>query len=106
MNAVNPAARRRKSSKGVWMLLRDPELLVSYMEHADMSQARLGRFAETSRQFIHLLATGQRRTCTPIVAARIEEAVRVLPGTLFVEQKSHTMQRPHAKRGSSNRRSA
>ncbi|OBK22515.1 hypothetical protein [Mycobacterium asiaticum] len=80
------------------MQLRDPDLLVRYMENADFSQARLARYAERSRQFIHMLINGQRRTCEEGVARRIEEALRVLPGTLFVEHKSPTKKRSGSKR--------
>lgn len=65
------------------MRLRNPELLAQYMEANDFTQARLARYAGCSRQFIHLLLKGERRTCTVDVARLIEEAVRVLPGTLF-----------------------
>lgn len=102
-------ARRRRTAKGRWMKIREgaanprckdgkpllgadgrptPGLLAQYMEVNDFSQARLGRYAGTSRQFIHMLVTGQKRTCTPEVARRIEEALRVLPGTLFVANES------------------
>lgn len=87
MRATSPRTRRRRS-KGVWMKVRDPELLARYMENADFSQARLARYTGVSRQFIHLLVTGERRTCTKDVGELIEEALRVLPGTLFVPQKS------------------
>lgn len=72
------------------MQLRDSDLFTRYMENADYTQSRLARHAGTSRQFIHLLVTGQRRTCTKEVAGLIEEALRVLPGTLFVPHKSPT----------------
>ncbi|OFB37980.1 hypothetical protein BA059_16665 [Mycolicibacterium sp. (ex Dasyatis americana)] len=72
------------------MQLRDLDLLLDYMEDKDMTQARLGRHAECSRQFIHKLVSGQVRTCTPAVAQRIEEALGVLPKTLFVDRKSPT----------------
>jgi len=73
------------------MRLRDPQLLADWMKKKDdMGQARLGRHAECSRQFIHLLLTGQRTTCTPAVAKRIEEALDVVPGTLFVPRESPT----------------
>lgn len=75
--------KRRRRAKGRWMRLRDYQLLVRYMEDRDMTQARLGRYAEVSRQFIHSLATGQKTTCTPAVAERIEEALGLLKGTLF-----------------------
>lgn len=87
MIAKTPATRR-KWSKGVWMQLRDPDLLRRYMENADFSQARLSRYCGCSRQFIHLLVTGERRTCTKQIGELIEEALRVLPGTLFVPKKS------------------
>lgn len=80
------------------MQVRDHELLARYMENADFSQARLGRYVGCSRQFIHLLVTGERRTCTRQVGELIEEALRVLPGTLFVPQKSPTTRRNDAKR--------
>lgn len=70
------------------MQLRDPDLLVAYMKNADFSQSRLARYAGTSRQFIHLLVTGQRRTCTKQVGELIEEALHVLPKTLFVPNRS------------------
>lgn len=70
------------------MQVRDTDLLVRYMENADFTQARLARYVGCSRQFIHLLVTGERRTCTKQVGALIEEALRVLPGTLFVPNKS------------------
>lgn len=65
------------------MRLRNPRLLADYMAANDFTQARLARYAGCSRQFIHLLLKGERTTCTQGVGERIEEAVRVLPGTLF-----------------------
>ena len=65
------------------MRLRDPRLLRAYMLLAGINQARLGRQAGCSRQFIHMLLTGEKRSCRVDVAARIEEAVRVRSGTLF-----------------------
>lgn len=85
------AQRRRRTSKGRWMKLRDPGLLARYMEANDFSQARLGRYAGCSRQFIHMLVTGEKRTCTTEVGRLIEEALRVLPGTLFAPNESPTM---------------
>lgn len=90
---------RRKRPKGEWMRLRDPDLLVAHMKHADYSQARLGRHAETSRQFIYKLVSGQARTCTPRVGQRIEEALGVLPGTLFVLEKSTSTKQSVARKG-------
>jgi len=87
---LSQSIRRRKRAKGSWMQLRDLEVLLNYMEDKDMSQARLGRHAECSRQFIHKLCSGKVRTCTPAVAQRIEEALGVLPKTLFMDKKSCT----------------
>lgn len=66
------------------MKLRDPRLLRAYMMLAGINQAHLGRRAGCSRQFIHMLLTGEKRSCRSDVADRIEEAVRVRSGTLFV----------------------
>lgn len=92
-------ASRRKRSKGSWMQLRDPDLLSRYMENADFTQARLARYCGCSRQFIHLLVSGERRTCTKQIGELVEEALRVLPGTLFVPSKSPTTSRTGVQRG-------
>lgn len=97
-----PPAPRTRRPKGNWMRLRDADLLRRYMETQDFTQARLARYAECSRQFIHMLLNGDRRTCKPAVGRRIEEALRVLPGTLFVEEKSPATQQSVA----NNRRTA
>ena len=80
--------QRRKQAKGRWMKIRDRQLLINYMTDRSVSGARLGRHAECSRQFIHGLRTGTKTTCTPKVAERIEEALGLLKGTLFVDSKS------------------
>jgi len=72
------------------MKLTRPDLLAEYMRDRDFTQARLARYAGCSRQFIHMLLTEDRTTCTPAIAERIEEALNLLPGTLFVDQKSPT----------------
>lgn len=82
------------------MQVRDPDLLVRYMDNAGFSQARLARYVGCSRQFIHMLVTGDRRTCTKQIAGLIEEALRVLPGTLFVGKTSPTSTRITSKRSS------
>lgn len=87
------------------MRLRDRGLLVDYMKAGDFSQARLGRYAGVSRQFINQLVTGARTTCTPEVGKRVEEALRVLPGTLFVPKDSHVA-RSVIKRNATSRTAA
>lgn len=75
------------------MKLRDKKLLRNYLEHRDMTQARLARYAEVSRQFISQLLsedTWGKNTCTPMVAERIEEALGLIPGTLFEPKESPT----------------
>lgn len=70
------------------MQLKDPELLAAYIDAKGFSQARLARYAECSRQFIWALLNGDRNTCTKEVGTRIEEALSVLPGTLFLDSVS------------------
>ncbi|MFD6030513.1 helix-turn-helix domain-containing protein [Cellulosimicrobium funkei] len=70
------------------MKLRNPELLVAYMDEKKFSQARLARYAGVSRQFIHMLTTGQKTTCRPEVGGLIEEALGLLKGTLFDPKES------------------
>lgn len=82
------------------MKLRDPNLLAAYMADRDFTQARLGRYAERSRQFVHMLLTGQRNTCQEEVARRIEEALAVLPGTLFEPKESPDTRQKVARRRS------
>lgn len=78
----------RRSKRARWMKLTSPDLLVAHMRHKDFSQARLGRAAGTSRQFIHLLIVGERSSCSERVGKRIEEALDVPPGTLFLRCES------------------
>lgn len=74
------------------MRLRDKDLLRQYMERRNITQARLARHAECSRQFIHMLlkplSEGGKNACTPKVAERIEEALDLIPGTLFEPKES------------------
>lgn len=79
---------RRKKAKGDWAQLRDPDLLERWMKEKDMSQARLARYAECSRQFINQLVKGERNSCTPFIAERIEEGLAVVEGTIFDHKKS------------------
>lgn len=91
------AQTRRRRSKGRWMRLKDPKLMGDYMKVRDFSQARLGRYAGCSRQFVwQLLNDPAKRTCTREVGARIEEALGLLPGTLFADSESRE-ERPMVK---------
>lgn len=109
MNVNTPAIRRnrRKSLKGTWMRSRDPELLRKYMDNVKFNQSRVADYVDSglrphgscSRQYISLLFSGKRRTCSPAVAALIEEALRVLPGTLFVAEMSPATKHHVAQKG-------
>jgi transcriptional regulator with XRE-family HTH domain len=72
------------------MRLRDPKLLRSLMSAQDRTQSDLARQANCSRQFIHMLLTGKRRSCTDDVATAIEGSLSLLPGTLFMADVSST----------------
>ena len=93
-----PRTIRRRRSKGTWMRLQNPDLLRRYMENAGLTQSDLAFYAQRSRQFIHMLLKGERKTCQEAVAERIEKAVRVLPGTLFVKETSPTTRTRVAKK--------
>lgn len=66
-----------------YMELTDPERLVRWMKHRDISYGELGRAADVSKQFVWQLATGKKRTCKEKTARRIEKFL--LPP---VEQRS------------------
>lgn len=91
------AQRRIRTRRDRWMKLRDSDLLARYMQAKDFSQARLGRYAGVSRQFIHKLVSGDTKTCSRQVGELIEEALSVLPGTLFVPEESRVTQRSVAR---------
>lgn len=97
--------RPRRATRSRWMKLRDADLLVAHMKHRDFSQARLARAAGCTRQFIYLLATGQKKSCTERVASRIEEALDVPETTLFLPMRSPA-KRPTVKTGTTRGRAA
>lgn len=68
--------------------IRDAELLRSFMKSRSFSTARLARYAGCHRSFIGHLMTGARTTCSPQLAFRIEEALGVPGGIIFVAIKS------------------
>lgn len=76
------------------MRLTRPDLMRKYMEAHDFTQARMGRYAGCSRQFIWQLLNNEVTTCTPEIGRRIEEALSLLPGTLFVPSVSSADGRP------------
>jgi transcriptional regulator with XRE-family HTH domain len=66
------------------MTLTSVENLRELMERKDFSGARLARYAGCSRQFIHQLLTGKKKSMTPRVAENIAEALDVPLGVLFL----------------------
>lgn len=93
---------RKTTTRSRWMKLRDADLLVAHMKHRDFSQARLARAAGCSRQFIHLLVTAQKRSCTEKIARRIEQALDVPETTLFLRMES-PVRGPAVKRATTRR---
>lgn len=80
------------------MQLRDPALLKTYMDARDFGYARLGRYAGVSRQFIWQLVNDPlQRTCSREVGRLVEEALSVLPGTLFMDSVSGGAQQSAAR---------
>lgn len=86
-----PKRNRRRWAVGTYMELRSAELLVEYMKHRDnMKTVELARYADVSKQFISRLRHGHDKTCRPETAQRIERALGVPQGALFVEKTSVT----------------
>lgn len=86
---MTAATRRRRWAVGTYMELRSPELLVAFMKNRDnMKGVELARYAGVSKQFISRLCHGHDKTCKPETAERIERALQVPPGGLFVERTS------------------
>lgn len=55
-----------------------------------ISQRRLARYAGVHPSFINHMTSGRRRSCTPVVAQRIAEAVGVPLDILFVSEAAST----------------
>lgn len=68
------------------------------MDQKNFSTARLGRYTECSKSFIHRLCTGEKRSCSPKLAERIAEALDVPIGLLFVLEESPDVGRDIPKR--------
>lgn len=67
--------------------LREARLLRENLELRGVSQADLARACGRSRQFVSMLANGDRSSCTAEVAAAIERRLDLAVGTLFVLDK-------------------
>lgn len=70
------------------MRVQSGETLRALMNQKNFSTARLGRYTDCSKSFIHRLCTGQKRSCSPRLAERIAEALDVPIEILFVLEVS------------------
>ncbi|KQU33525.1 helix-turn-helix domain-containing protein [Rhodococcus sp. Leaf233] len=78
------------------MKLKSPELLRAFVGPEDskkMSARKLARYADVHPSFIDHLLAARRRSCEPLTAARIAEALEVPIAILFDVQVSTTAQR-------------
>lgn len=70
------------------MRVQSGDTLRALMNQKNFSTARLGRYTECSKSFIHRLCTGEKRSCSPKLAERIAEALDVPIAILFVLETS------------------
>lgn len=74
------------------MQITSPDALRAWLKHRDMSYSELAELVGCTKQFIGQLATGQKTTCTPELAVRIEKVLvspddRRVPGFLPIFQE-------------------
>ena len=80
------------------MQIKDKDAFTRAVEANDITMAQLGRkVGGVSRQFIWSLAKGERTSCSAEVAARIEWALHVFPGTLFAPGDDDNVRSPRSK---------
>lgn len=79
---------RKRWPKGTWMRLTSGKILRGLMDTHNMSNADVARFAGVGRTFISALVVERRTSCTPAVAERIAECLRVPLEVLFVPKTS------------------
>lgn len=87
--------RYRRRPKGTWMRLRSPQLLRAFVgpePDKKMSGRKLARYIDTHPSFIDHLLNGRCRSCKPLTADRIAEALGVPTEVLFEEQVSNQKQ--------------
>jgi transcriptional regulator with XRE-family HTH domain len=75
------------------MRVQSGATLRALMDQKNFSTARLGRYTDCSKSFIHRLCTGEKRSCSPKLAERIAEALDVPIEILFVLEASSDMGR-------------
>jgi transcriptional regulator with XRE-family HTH domain len=74
--------------EGSEMRLQSGNTLQALIEQRGLNQSRLAEAAGCSRSFINGLCSGQRRSCTDELAARIAEVLLVPLDVLFAPNKS------------------
>lgn len=80
--------RRKRWPEGTWMQLSNREGLVDCMIEKKFSLDRLARYAGCSKGMVSHLTAGRRKTCSPVLAQNIAEALGVPLSVLFVPQVS------------------
>lgn len=72
------------------MRLISKQAFRQYMEFRDETNVSLGQKAGVSKAIVGHLRGGQRDTCSPATARKIEKALNAPPGSLFVAGLPHT----------------
>lgn len=72
------------------MKLTSPDTLKALMKQKNFSYERMARYAGCSKSFIGFLASGDKKSCSPLLAENIAEALEVPLSILFVESPSAT----------------
>lgn len=71
-----------------YMELTSTNALRALMEQKGFSTERLARYAGCSKSFIVHLRVGRKKTCSPLLGARIAEALDVPEALIFVHRVS------------------
>jgi len=78
------------------MRLTSSDTLRALMKQRGLGMGTLARYSGCSKGFISHLLSGRRSTCTPLLAARLAEALEVPMQLLFVPSLSQTADRTSA----------
>lgn len=71
------------------MKLKSPAMLKQYMEYKHLTIRQLAVAAGISRSIVGHLCSGERSTCKPQTAGKIESALGCPPGLLFEPRSSN-----------------
>lgn len=82
--------RMRQWPDGTYAEVKSAKLLAAQIDYSGLDCARIAERADCSRQMISFLKTGRYKSCTPRLAAKIERALDVPPGTLFTVREKST----------------